>query len=95
MSDLGIDNIGLPIDLDDATRQGSTSQRSNALSTKITSLLSVSFVDGEIRDAINSLDDRNFQNTPESRRRLRIDAQKDVIDRNGDIIRDFGEVAEV
>ena len=95
MSDLDIDGLGLSLILDDASSQNPSSQRSSALSNKITSVLSASFVDAEIRDGIGSLDGRQFQNTPESRRRLRIDAQKEVIDRNGEIIRDFGTVAEV
>ena len=70
-------------------------QRSSALSSKITSVLSTSFIDAEIREAIKTLDERHASNTPETRRRLRIDAQKEVIDNNGDIVRDFGKVAAV
>ena len=70
-------------------------QRTNALSNKITSVLSTSFADGEIRDALRTLDERQIQNTSEARRRLRLDVEKDVIDANGSIIEDFGHVAEV
>ena len=70
-------------------------QRSSALSGKITSVLATSYIDGEIREAFKTLDERHANNTPETRRRLRIDAQKDVIDSNGDIVRDFGKVAAV
>jgi hypothetical protein len=70
-------------------------QRSSALSNKITSILSTSFTDAEIREGLNTLDEKHVQNTAETRRRLRIDVQKELIDCNGDIVRDFGLVAEV
>ena len=70
-------------------------QRTTALSNKITGVLSTSFADSEIQEALKSLDQRNVQNTAEARRHLRLDVQKDVIDCNSDIIRDFGKVAEV
>jgi len=69
--------------------------KSNAISHKLASILSTSFANTELRDVLRSLDEKGIQNTPETRRRLRLDAQKEVIDRNGDIIRDFGHVAEV
>lgn len=72
----------------------STAQRSNALSTKLTGVLSVSYTDTEIRDALHLLDLKKVQNTPDVRRRLRLDLQKEVIDCNGSIVRDFGLVAE-
>ena len=83
------ESVGIPDSFDVSL------QKSTALSNKITSVLSASFVDTEIRTALQSLNGRKFQNTPESRRRLHVDVRKEVIDRNGDIIRDFGEVAEV
>ena len=69
--------------------------KSNAISHKLASILSTSFANTELRDVLRSLDEKGVQNTPETRRRLRLDAQKEVIDRNGDIIQDFGHVAEV
>lgn len=69
--------------------------RSNALSLKITNVLSTSYADLEIRDALRTLDERAIQNTPESRRQLRLGLQKDVIECNGNIVKDFGGVAEV
>ncbi|SLM37021.1 component of oligomeric golgi complex 6 protein [Lasallia pustulata] len=68
--------------------------RSNALLQKITGVLSTSYGDPEIRDALRTLDERTIQNTPENRRRLRLGLQKDVIESNGHIIKDFGNVAE-
>ena len=69
--------------------------RSTALSNKLTSILSTSFADSEIRETLKTLDLRYIQNTAETRRNLRLDIQKEVIECNGDIIKDFGQVAEV
>lgn len=69
--------------------------KSSAISHKLTSILSTSFANPELRDVLRSLDEKGVLNTPEIRRHLRLDAQKEVIDRNGDIIQDFGHVAEV
>ena len=71
-----------------------STSRSN-LSSKVTSVLSASYADLEIRDALNLLDERGVESNAETRRQLRLDIQKDVIDSNGDIIREFGLVAEV
>ncbi|KAL8841332.1 MAG: hypothetical protein Q9170_000962 [Blastenia crenularia] len=73
---------------------GLTSQRSNALSNKLTGVLSASYADSEIRDSLHFLDLKNVQNTPDLRRKLRQDLQKEVIDCNGSIVKEFGQVAE-
>ena len=73
----------------------STPQKANALSNKISGVLSASYADSEIRDALQRLDDREIRNTAETRRGLRLNVQKEVIQRNGDIVKDFGRVAEV
>ena len=65
-----------------------------ALHAKITSALSTSVADLEIRDALQTLDARGVQNTQETRRNLRVDIEKEIIDRNADIVNDFGLVAE-
>ena len=70
-------------------------QKTNVLSNKITSVLSASYGDSEVRDALQTLEDRKVRNSAETRRRLRLDVQKEVITRNGDIVKDFGQVAEV
>ncbi|KAI9863459.1 MAG: Golgi transport complex subunit 6 [Vezdaea acicularis] len=68
--------------------------RSNALSSKLTSILSASYADLEIRDALDTLDERKIETTPETRRQFRLDVQKEVINCNADIIGEFGAVAE-
>lgn len=75
--------------------QGPVSGRSNALSIKLTSVLSRSYADPEIRDALVLLDARGVANDANTRRSLRLDAQKGVIECNGAIVQDFGFVAEV
>ena len=80
---------------DDGISLQSTPQKTNALSNKVSSVLSASYADPEIRDALRHLDERKFQNTASSRRVLLLELQKEVTQRNGDIIKDFGQVAEV
>ncbi|KAI4248306.1 MAG: hypothetical protein L6R42_009313, partial [Xanthoria sp. 1 TBL-2021] len=69
-------------------------QRSVALSNKLSGVLSVSYADSEIRDALHLLDLKNVQNTPDLRRSIRFDLQKDVIECNSSIVQEFGQVAE-
>ncbi|KAK3486466.1 oligomeric Golgi complex subunit 6 [Neurospora hispaniola] len=66
----------------------------SALSSKIASVLSTSYADTEFREALFLLDERGLQNVAENRRKLRLDLQKEVIDSNGEIIHEFGKVAE-
>ena len=72
-----------------------TTQRSNALAQRVTSVLSASYADSDIRDALETLSLRGIRNTAETRRQLRLDVQKEVVDCNAEIVRDFGKVAEV
>lgn len=74
---------------------GAGSRGVNALSSRITSVLSASYADLEIRGALETIDERKIQNTAETRRQIRLDVQKEVIECNGEIVKDFGEVAEV
>jgi len=75
--------------------EGAATRSANALSSRITSVLSASYSDLEIRDAFETLDERGIQNTAETRRQIRLDVQKEVIQCNGEIVKDFGQVAEV
>ena len=74
---------------------GDGNARPSALFNKVTSVLSTSYADPDIRDAIDILDSRGFRNTPVARRKLRLQFQKEVIDCNGEVIDEFGQVAEV
>ena len=82
-------------ELDDKLTVSSTPQRSNALSNKLSGVLSASYADSEIRDALHSLDEKGIKNTAETRRKLRLDVQREVIQRNGAVVQEFGHVAEV
>lgn len=73
----------------------SLKSKSNALSNKITSVLSASYADSEIRNALALLDKRGTTNTTETRRNMRLDAQKELVDCNVAILDEFGQVAEV
>ena len=68
--------------------------KSSALQNRLTSVLSASYADLEIRDALSMLDERGLQNTAETRRNLRLDVQQELIECNGEIVQDFGKVAE-
>ena len=80
---------------DVSSPSGAAAPRSNALSSRITSVLSASYADLDLRNALETLDARGFTNTQDARRNLRLDLQQEVIQSNGEIIKDFGEVAEV
>jgi hypothetical protein len=70
-------------------------QRSSALSNKVTSVLSASYTDREIQDALEALDLRKLPNTAETRRQLRLAVQGEVLKCNGEIIDSFGAISEV
>lgn len=74
---------------------GSAFRALNPLATKVTTVLSTSYSDTEFRDALLLVDGRGIQNDPKTRRHIRLDLQKEVIDSNGEIITEFGYVAEV
>jgi hypothetical protein len=90
---------GAPVSQDGASPAtsmlGTASRGANALSSRITSVLSASYADLDIRDALETLDARGIHNTAETRRQIRLDVQREVIQCNGEIVKDFGEVAEV
>ncbi|KAK4124204.1 oligomeric Golgi complex subunit 6 [Parathielavia appendiculata] len=71
-----------------------SSKAAKPLSSKLTTVLSSSYADTEFREALALLDERGVLNTPETRRQLRLDSQKQVIDSNGEIIDEFAKVAE-
>ncbi|KAH8727953.1 oligomeric Golgi complex subunit 6 [Phaeosphaeriaceae sp. PMI808] len=73
---------------------GTASRGASAFSNRITSVLSASYADLEIRDTLETLDARGVHNTAETRRQIRLNVQKEVIECNGEIVKDFGQVAE-
>ncbi|KAI1759265.1 oligomeric Golgi complex subunit 6 [Hypoxylon sp. FL1150] len=90
----GRDSLSLgPLSPTGSPVPGSTA-RSHPLSSKVTSVLSTSYADAEFRESLALLDERGISNSAETRRQLRLDVQKEVIDSNGKIIIEFGRVAE-
>ncbi|KAK5653584.1 hypothetical protein OQA88_8846 [Cercophora sp. LCS_1] len=72
----------------------SFTKSANPLSSKVTTVLSSSYADTEFRESLTLLDERGVHSTPETRRQLRLDLQKEVIDSNGEIINEFAKVAQ-
>ncbi|KAM0322389.1 hypothetical protein ACHAQA_009456 [Verticillium albo-atrum] len=66
----------------------------NPLSSKVTAVLSTSYADSEFREALALLDERRVNNNAHVRRQVRLDLQKEMIECNGEIITDFGRVAD-
>lgn len=66
----------------------------NAFSSKVTAVLATSYADAEFRDALALLDDRGITNSAATRRQLRLNLQKEVIESNGDVISEFGRVSD-
>lgn len=77
------------------TPSGTASRGTNPLAAKVTTVLSTSYSDTEFRDALSLVDERGIQNDARTRRHIRLDLQREVIDSNGEIISEFGYVAEV
>jgi hypothetical protein len=74
---------------------GLAGRGTNPIASKVTTVLSTSYADSEFREALALLDERGVNNSAETRRQLRLDIQKEVIESNGHIINEFGRVAEV
>ncbi|RMZ83217.1 hypothetical protein DV738_g1289, partial [Chaetothyriales sp. CBS 135597] len=70
------------------------SRKASALSTKLATVLSSSYADSEIREALRLLDLRQGADHENIRHNLKASVQKEVIDANARILDDFGQVAE-
>ncbi|RMZ75604.1 hypothetical protein DV737_g5215, partial [Chaetothyriales sp. CBS 132003] len=70
------------------------SRKANALSTKLATVLSSSYADSEIREALRLLDLRQGAHHDDIKHNLKANVQKEVIDANARILDDFGRVAE-
>ncbi|POS70576.1 hypothetical protein DHEL01_v211031 [Diaporthe helianthi] len=66
----------------------------NPFSSKVTTVLATSYADSEFRGALSLIDDRGLANSAATRRQVRLQLQKEVIDSNGNIIVEFGRVAD-
>lgn len=91
-----LNGIDSPITPGGATDGLSSGKRTtNALNNKLSTVLSSSYADPEIRDALRLLDERRVPNDEDTRRDLKANAQMEVIKCNAMIVDDFGEVAQV
>ncbi|KAM3501430.1 hypothetical protein MY10362_005566 [Beauveria mimosiformis] len=72
-----------------------SSKVTNALATKVSAVLSASYSDAEFRGAVALIDHRGLKHDGRTRRRLRLDLQKEVIENNGKILDDFGFVSDM
>ncbi|RMD39850.1 hypothetical protein DV735_g5275, partial [Chaetothyriales sp. CBS 134920] len=70
------------------------SRKASALSTKLATVLSSSYADSEIREALTLLDLRQAVASENIKHNLKAGVQKEVIDANARILDDFGHVAE-
>ncbi|KAK9241000.1 oligomeric Golgi complex subunit 6, partial [Lipomyces kononenkoae] len=83
----------------DATAKTPTSlpvsgaSRSNLLSLKLAEILSSSYSDSSIRDALVLLGERIQENTPEMRRQFRANVEAEVIEANGQVLEQFSTIA--
>ncbi|KJZ70406.1 Conserved oligomeric Golgi complex subunit 6 [Hirsutella minnesotensis 3608] len=71
-----------------------SSRAASPLTSKVTTVLSTSYSDVEFREALALLDARGVTNDSKTRRHIRLDIHKEVIDSNGAIVAEFGHVAE-
>ncbi|KAK9496130.1 oligomeric Golgi complex subunit 6, partial [Lipomyces doorenjongii] len=67
--------------------------RSNLLSLKLSEILSSSYSDSSIRDALLLLGERIQENTPEMRRQFRANVEAEVIEANGQVLEQFSKIA--
>ncbi|KAK9457675.1 oligomeric Golgi complex subunit 6 [Dipodascopsis uninucleata] len=67
--------------------------RSNLLSLKLAEILSTSYADSSIRDALILLGDRIQDNSSEMRRQFRANVEAEVIEANGQVLEQFSKIA--
>ncbi|ODA77203.1 hypothetical protein RJ55_06830 [Drechmeria coniospora] len=89
LESLGNSLLALP-----GTSVSTASKGSSPLTEKVTAILSTSYSDVEFREALSLLDARGVENSAKSRRRVRLDLHKEVLDSNSSIIDEFGHIAE-
>ncbi|OAA73773.1 ATPase, AAA-type, core [Cordyceps fumosorosea ARSEF 2679] len=72
-----------------------SNKAANPLATKVSALLSTSYSDADFRSAVALIDHRGIRNDGKTRRRLRLELQKEVIENNGKVLDDFSSVSDV
>lgn len=89
------DMLGAGLPSPPGTSASSVSKGPNPLAAKVAAVLSTAYSDTEFREALSLLDQRAVGNDARTRRQIRLDLHKEVIDSNGVIVDEFGRVAEV
>ncbi|OAA81889.1 ATPase, AAA-type, core [Akanthomyces lecanii RCEF 1005] len=74
---------------------GVSNKGTNPLAAKVSVVLSTSYSDADFRGTVALIDQRGIKNDGKTRRRLRLDLQKEVIEKNGKILEGFGSVSEL
>lgn len=92
-SELRRDSTSVPADGETASQL--TPKASNPLASRVTAVLSTSYTDSEFRESLGILDSRQTKNDAQTRRRLRLDLQNEMMDKDEEIVREFGHIAEV
>lgn len=72
-----------------------TTSRHHALSSRISSVLSLSYVDTDVDSALQTLDLQGTPDLAELRQKFRQSVQRQVIDENAVVVRDFSQVSKV
>jgi len=75
------------------TAQLGIAYRGNAVQNRISSILSTSYSDLEIKNALQTLDSQKI--TSNDRKDLRLDLDQELVKGNGDVVKDFSQVAQV
>jgi len=75
------------------TAQFGIAYRGNAVQNRISSILSTSYSDLETKNVLQTLDSRKI--TSNDRKDLRLDLDQELIKSNGDVVKDFSQVAQV
>lgn len=95
MTTSSLPHNSINVDVDTTDGDSGSAKRGNALSNKLTNILSFSYADTEIRDALRLLDGRFGATDVDGDFDLKYEAQREVIEANGRIIDDFSRVAKV
>ncbi|KAF1809000.1 oligomeric complex COG6 [Eremomyces bilateralis CBS 781.70] len=78
----------------DATlAEGPSFPRGSTVSSRISNILSVSYADQAIRDALQTLQSRGASDYNQVRRHFYHDVQKETIQCNAEVVQDFGKIA--
>ena len=67
----------------------------NPLTHRVTAILSSAYSDSDFRQTLSSLEGRSIWHDAGTRRQLRLQLQREVIEHDGVIIDEFGKITDV